>query len=75
MSPREALEALCVLVIDDSRIDPRLVSADPNVERDGVTALYRGVVDVSALPVLSVEDLFPPEAMTVDEAKSALGLG
>jgi len=75
MSPREALESMCVLVIDDSRVDPRLVSADPNVERDGVTALYRGVVDVSALPVLSVEDLFPPEAMTVDEAKSALGLG
>lgn len=75
MRPSEALEAMCVLVVDDSRIDPRLMDVDPNMERRDLTVLYRGVVDVSALPVLSVEDVFPADAMTPEEAEAGLGLG
>jgi hypothetical protein len=74
MSPPEALEAMCVIVVDDSRIDKRMVDVDPNVERRDVTILYRGVIDVTALPVLSVDDVIPPDAMTEDEAKAVLGL-
>ena len=55
MSPKDALESICVIVIDDARIRADLVSRDPNVERTDVTALYRGVVDVAGMPVLSVE--------------------
>ena len=75
MTPPEALKAMCVLVIDDSRIDRRLVDVDPNVERRDLTVLYRGVVDVTSLPVLSVDDLFPPDGMSADEAKATLGVG
>lgn len=74
MSPPEALEAMCVIVVDDSRIDQRMVDADPNVERRDLTILYRGVIDISALPVLSVDDVIPPGAMTEDEVKAVLGL-
>ena len=69
------VSGLRVLVIDDSRIDRRLVDVDPNVERRDLTVLYRGVVDVTSLPVLSVDDLFPPDGMSADEAKATLGVG
>ena len=74
MTPPEALAAMCVIVVDDSRIDQRMVDVDPNVERRDMTILYRGVIDIAALPVLSVGDVIPPDAMTEDEAKAVLGL-
>lgn len=74
LSPPEALREMCVLVVDDSRVDPRLVDLDPNVDRGDLTVLYCGIIDVSALPVVSVDDLFPPDAMTVYEAKATLGI-
>jgi hypothetical protein len=74
MAPPEALEAICVLVVDDTRIDRRLVDVDPNIERRDMTVLYRGVIDVAALPVLSLDEIIPPDAMSEDEAKAVLGL-
>ncbi|MBY3151170.1 hypothetical protein HFO56_01950 [Rhizobium laguerreae] len=53
LTPPEALEAICVIVIDDSRLKANLIDVDPNIERRDVTALYRGVVDVGSMPVLS----------------------
>jgi hypothetical protein len=74
MAPPEALEAICVLVVDDTRIDRRLVDVDPNIERRDMTILYRGVIDIAALPVLSLDEIIPPDAMSEDEAKAVLGL-
>jgi hypothetical protein len=74
MSPPEALEAMCVIVVDDSRIDQRMIDVDPNVERRDMTIFYRGVIDVAALPILSVNDVIPPDAMAENEAKAVLGL-
>lgn len=74
MSPPEALAAMCVIVVDDSRIDPRLVDTDPNIQRRDLTILYRGTIDITSLPVISVDDLFPPDTMSVEEAKSILGV-
>jgi hypothetical protein len=74
MSPPEALVAMCVIVVDDSRIDQRMIDVDPNVERRDMTILYRGVIDVAALPILSVNDVIPPDAMAENEAKAVLGL-
>ncbi len=74
MSPPEALEAMCVIVVDDSRIDQRMVDIDPNVGRRDLTILYRGVIDIAALPILSVDDVIPTDAMTEEEAKAVLGL-
>lgn len=74
LSPPEALKEMCVVVVDDSRVSPGLVDVDPNVDRRDLTVLYRGIIDVSALPVISVDDLFPPDAMSVEEAKATLGI-
>jgi hypothetical protein len=74
LTPPEALEAMCVIVIDDSRLKPNLLDADPNVERQDATALYRGVVDVVSMPILPVDTLFPPGSMSGEEAEEALGL-
>jgi hypothetical protein len=74
LTPPEALAAMCVIVIDDSRITTALLDIDPNVERQDVTALYRGIIDITSMPVLSVDALFPPDAMTVAEAKATLGI-
>jgi hypothetical protein len=59
LSPPDALQEMCLLVIDDSRIDQRLVEVDPNIERRDLTVLYKGVIDISALPVLAVDDILP----------------
>jgi hypothetical protein len=74
LTPPEALAAMCVIVIDDTRIRPQLLDIDPNVARRDVTALYRGVVDVTGMPVLSVDSVIRKDAMTVDEAKKTLGV-
>jgi hypothetical protein len=74
LSPPEALKAMCVLVIDDSRVNISMLDVDPNLERRDLTHLYRGIIDVTGLPVLSVDDIVPPDAMTADEAKTALDL-
>jgi hypothetical protein len=73
LSPPEALADMCVLVIDDSRVNTALLDIDPNIERRDLTHLYRGIIDVTGLPVVSVDDIVPPDAMTVDEAKRELG--
>lgn len=72
MTPPEARKAMCVLVIDDGRINHNLIDVDPNIERRDLTILYRGVIDVTALPVISVDEIFPPDAISIDEAKATL---
>lgn len=74
LTPPEALAAMCVLVIDDSRVNVAMLDIDPNIERRDLTHLYRGIIDVTGLPVLSVDDIVPPDALTDEEAKSVLGI-
>jgi hypothetical protein len=57
MAPPQALEALCVIVIDDSRIKADLIDIDPNVERRDCTWRYHGAVDIIGMPVLSVDQI------------------
>lgn len=56
IKPAEALAQFCVIVIDDSRINTSLLSPDPNILQTGFW-LYAGVVDITALPVISAEDV------------------
>lgn len=58
LTPREALAEMCVFVVDDSRINTTLLDHDPNIDRRDLTRLYRGIVDVTGLLVLSVDDIF-----------------
>lgn len=52
--PREHLEDLCVIVIDDSRVRKELLSQDPQTDHPD-SLIYAGVIDVSGLPVLGAE--------------------
>jgi hypothetical protein len=74
LSPPEAMAAMCVLVIDDSRINSSLLDIDPNIERRDLTHLYRGIIDITGLPIVSVDDIVPPDAMSADKTKSVLGI-
>lgn len=73
-SPAEALEGMCVIVVDDSRIDQRMIDVDPNVDRRDITILYRGVIDVAALAIVSANDVIPPAAKTEDDTRAVPGL-
>jgi hypothetical protein len=76
MAPPEALDAMCIIVVDDARVDQRLVHIDPNIERRDLTILYRGVIDVSALPVLSVDDVVPSqETLDRGDEQTTFGSG
>lgn len=57
LPPPDTLEQMCVIVIDDARLADGKIEADPNVERKDATFLYRGIVDVTGMPVLSVEQV------------------
>jgi hypothetical protein len=56
LSPKEALSLFVVFVIDDSRVDSARLRTDPNIMLDGFW-LYGGVIDVTAMPVISAEDV------------------
>lgn len=57
LTPPEAFAAIRIIVIDDSRIRIELLSADPNIERQDLTMLYQGVIDVTGLPIVGVDDI------------------
>lgn len=55
--PRDVLRAIRVLVVDDARIDAARLAPDPHTDGAGGTWLYAGVIDVSAMPALTVADV------------------
>lgn len=59
--PSEDLKDFIVIVIDDARIDQTLLGPDPNVGKNWEEHLflYEGVIDVTGMPVLDANVLFP----------------
>jgi hypothetical protein len=55
-TPREALAAVRVVVVDDTRLDARRLRPDPQVTHWAGAWVYAGVIDVTGLPVLTVEE-------------------
>ena len=53
--PPTELAGMCVIVIDDSRIDRLKLRPDPEMRRPDIW-IYDGVVDVTNQPIISVED-------------------
>lgn len=53
--PSDHLNEICVIVIDDARVRPDLLGADPQASRSD-SLIYTGVIDVSGMPVLGVEE-------------------
>ena len=56
MTPKKAVEQFAVFAIDDSRVNVSRLQPDPNILQEGFW-LYNGIVDVSAMPVLSADDV------------------
>lgn len=52
-SPREAVRAIRVIVVDDGRLDADRLRPDPHVDGWRGSWLYPGVIDVRGLPVLT----------------------
>jgi hypothetical protein len=59
--PRDYLATLRIVVVDDSRIDPSRILPDPSFPDDEGVGLYRGVIDVTGMPILDVDAVTPPE--------------
>lgn len=59
MAPPQALAAMRVFVVDDSRLDNRRMGVDPNIERRDLTVLYKGIIDVAGMPILTADDITP----------------
>lgn len=57
--PHKALEKMKVIVIDDSRVDPSLLIDDPHVNCQDLTKLYKGIIDITGMPILGHAILFP----------------
>jgi hypothetical protein len=55
-SPKVALAQFRVIVIDDSRVDRTHLTKDPNISQAGFW-LYDRIVDVTAMPVVTAEDV------------------
>ena len=55
-TPQEALAQFRVIVIDDSRVNRNRLVQDPNIKQAGFW-LYDGVVDITAMPVVTAEDV------------------
>ncbi|BCB21952.1 hypothetical protein [Bosea sp. ANAM02] len=53
--PSEHLDEICVIVVDDSRVRSDRLLADPQTSRSD-SFVYSGVIDISGLPVLGVEE-------------------
>lgn len=59
--PSDELEKFVFILIDDSRIDQRLLSHDPNVLHLNPVPpvfLYRGIIDITNMPILSFQQIF-----------------
>jgi hypothetical protein len=55
--PREALAAMRIIVVDDSRIHPSRLRPDPQVRKWRGSWLYDGVIDVRNAAVVSAADV------------------
>lgn len=53
--PKDELADMCIIVIDDSRVDASKLGPDPDIERPDVW-LYKGIIDVTNMPVISAEE-------------------
>ena len=58
---KEVVDLFCVIVIDGSRVDSRLLKQDPQIKRDGFW-VYPNRIDVTAMPVIGAQ-----EALGFDE--------
>lgn len=60
--PCDHLRTFCVIVIDDSRIDMKLLAPDPQIKGFEGTLIYRGLIDITSMPVLDIDQIVPDGA-------------
>jgi hypothetical protein len=60
LSPREMIEDMIIIVIDDSRIDRAKLKPDPQIDTyQGTFWFYDGVIDITNLAIVSIGDMAP----------------
>ncbi len=59
--PSDYLASLRIVVVDDSRVDPRKLARDPSFPDEEGIGRYLGVIDVTGMPILDVDAVTPPE--------------
>lgn len=57
-SPKDFIDSLVIILIDDSRVPRQRLGPDPSIHIDGVW-LYRGIIDVRNMPVLELDQVMP----------------
>lgn len=55
-APREALDAIRVIVVDDVRLTAWRLRPDPHVDEVVGSWLYDGVIDITGLPILTLDE-------------------
>jgi hypothetical protein len=56
-NPSQIVENFVVIVIDDSRLDKRKLGPDPQLSEQEGLWCYRGVIDVTNMPILDIATL------------------
>jgi len=61
--PSQELKDFIVIVVDDARVNQAQLKPDPNVEGKWQERLfiYEGCIDVTGMPILDADILFPDE--------------
>jgi hypothetical protein len=59
--PRDYLASLRIIVIDDSRIDPKFLVDDESFPGDPLIRRYLSKIDVTSMPILTIDDVTPEE--------------
>ena len=56
-APSEVLDNFCVIVIDRSRVDEKFLIHDPQIDMfTGTFWLYQKPIDVSGMPIISIDE-------------------
>ena len=58
LSPAEAVAQWRVIIVDDSRVDPAKLHADPQIDNIDGFFRYDGVIDIHGLAIIDVDQAF-----------------
>jgi hypothetical protein len=71
VSPKDFIESLVVILIDDTRVRRQDLGPDPEIARRDDVWLYRGVIDVRNQPVLELDQVLPkPDKQDFDATRA-----
>jgi hypothetical protein len=61
VSPKNWIASVRVIVVDDTRVNPKLLSIDESFPDSALIKRYEGVIDVTGMPILDIDQAMPAE--------------